>query len=128
MGWSFLRLIESVRLPVEVFECAEAFLQAFDPNRPGCLLLDVRMPGMGGLRFLDWLRSQGAYLKNRGEASRKHYGKDGYALTGQVDANDLVFPSGWVKVRRVPSEIRYFLRLQIVLSLFPLRCRRHSAF
>lgn len=55
-------LIESVRLPVEVFECAEAFLQAFDPSRPGCLLLDVRMPGMGGLRLLDWLRSQGAHL------------------------------------------------------------------
>jgi two-component system response regulator FixJ len=55
-------LIESVRLPVEVFECAEAFLQAFNPSRPGCLLLDVLMPGMGGLRLLDWLHSQGAHL------------------------------------------------------------------
>jgi two-component system, LuxR family, response regulator FixJ len=55
-------LIESVRLPVEVFACAEAFIQAFNPNRPGCLLLDVRMPGMGGLRLLDWLRAQGAHL------------------------------------------------------------------
>ena len=62
MRRSFKWLIESVRLPVEVFECAEAFLQAFNPNRPGCLLLDVRMPGMGGLRLLDWLRSQGAHL------------------------------------------------------------------
>jgi two-component system response regulator FixJ len=62
MRRSFKWLIESVRLPVEVFECAEAFLQAFNPSRPGCLLLDVRMPGMGGLRLLDWLRSQGAYL------------------------------------------------------------------
>jgi two-component system, LuxR family, response regulator FixJ len=62
MRRSFKWLIESVRLPVEVFACAEAFIQAFDPNRPGCLLLDVRMPGMGGLRLLDWLRSQGAHL------------------------------------------------------------------
>jgi two-component system response regulator FixJ len=62
MRCSFKWLIESVGLPVEVFECAEAFLQAFDPNRPGCLLLDIRMPGMGGLRLLEWLRSQRAYL------------------------------------------------------------------
>ena len=55
-------LIESVHLPVEVFECAEAFIQAFDPNRLGCLLLDIRMPGMGGLRLLDWLRAQGTHL------------------------------------------------------------------
>src|SRR5207237_7610874 len=55
-------LIESAHLLVETFACAEAFIQAFDPNRPGCLLLDVRMPGMGGLRLLDWLHSQGAYL------------------------------------------------------------------
>jgi two-component system response regulator FixJ len=59
MRRSFKWLIESVHLPVEVFACAEAFIQAFDPNRPGCLLLDVRMPGMGGLRLLDWLRAQG---------------------------------------------------------------------
>ncbi len=55
-------LIESVRLPVDMFESAEAFRQAFDPNRAGCLLLDIRMPGMGGLRLLDWLRSQEAHI------------------------------------------------------------------
>ena len=34
---------------VESFESAEAFLAAFDPRRPGCLIVDVRMPGMDGL-------------------------------------------------------------------------------
>lgn len=62
MRHSFKWLIESVGLPVEVFESAEAFLQVFDPNRPGCLLLDVCMPGMGGLRLLERLHSQGARL------------------------------------------------------------------
>jgi FixJ family two-component response regulator len=42
-------LMESVGLMVETFPSAQAFLDQFDPERPGCLLLDVRMPGMSGL-------------------------------------------------------------------------------
>lgn len=33
----------------ESYPAAEAFLDAYDPNRPGCLILDMKMPGMGGL-------------------------------------------------------------------------------
>jgi FixJ family two-component response regulator len=55
-------LIESVGLPVALFESSEKFLEAFNPNRAGCLLLDIRMPGMGGLRLLHLLRSQNACL------------------------------------------------------------------
>ena len=33
----------------ESFAGAEAFLATYDPRRPGCLLLDMQMPGMGGL-------------------------------------------------------------------------------
>jgi two-component system response regulator FixJ len=50
-------LIESVALPVETFGSAEEFVDAVGPGRPGCLVLDVRMPGMGGLRLLENLRS-----------------------------------------------------------------------
>ncbi len=42
-------LIESVQLRAESFASAQAFLDQFDAARPGCLLLDVRMPGMSGL-------------------------------------------------------------------------------
>lgn len=59
---SFRWLIESVALPVETFRSAEEFLAYYTPNRPGCLLLDVRMPGMGGLRLLERLRTSGANL------------------------------------------------------------------
>ncbi|MCG6859920.1 MAG: response regulator [Chromatiaceae bacterium] len=50
-------LIESVALPVETFASAEGFVDAVGPDRPGCLVLDVRMPGMGGLRLLESLRT-----------------------------------------------------------------------
>ena len=42
-------LMESVGLPVSTYESAQAFLDAFDPNLPGCIVLDVRMPGMSGM-------------------------------------------------------------------------------
>ncbi len=42
-------LMESVGLKVETFESAQAYLEQFDKNRRGCLILDVRMSGMSGL-------------------------------------------------------------------------------
>ena len=38
-------------LRVEAFASAEAFLDAYDANRPGCLVLDVHMPGMNGIEL-----------------------------------------------------------------------------
>ena len=43
------RLISSVGLAVEVFATAQAFLAARRPDAPGCLVLDVRLPGLSGL-------------------------------------------------------------------------------
>lgn len=45
---SFARLMN---LRVETFASAEEFLKAYDPHRPGCLVLDVKMPGMSGLEL-----------------------------------------------------------------------------
>jgi two-component system, LuxR family, response regulator FixJ len=42
-------LIESVGLRVVTFATAQEFLQSFEIGTPGCMLLDVRMPGMSGL-------------------------------------------------------------------------------
>lgn len=50
-------LIESVGLNVECFDSAEGFLDSYYPGRPGCLLLDVRMPGMSGLELQDYLKN-----------------------------------------------------------------------
>lgn len=48
-------LIMSAGMQVETFACAEEFLAAYDPDRPGCMILDVRMPGMSGLHLQDQL-------------------------------------------------------------------------
>ena len=37
-------LMESVGLQVECFDSSQAYLEQFDPEKPGCLVLDVRMP------------------------------------------------------------------------------------
>jgi len=42
-------LIESVGLDVESYATAHEFLDAYDPDQAGCLVVDVRMPGMSGL-------------------------------------------------------------------------------
>ncbi len=42
-------LIESTGLQVETFPDAQSFLGRIGPEQPGCLVLDVRMPGMSGL-------------------------------------------------------------------------------
>ena len=44
-------LIEAVALRVEAYTSAQDFLAAYEPDRPGCLVLDVRMPGMSGLEL-----------------------------------------------------------------------------
>ena len=44
-------LIQSVELRVEAFASARDFLEAYEPGQPGCLVLDVRMPGMSGLEL-----------------------------------------------------------------------------
>ena len=55
-------LLGSVDLAVETYATGEHFLRAYDPARPGCLVLDVRMPGMGGLRLQEELTAQGIRL------------------------------------------------------------------
>jgi RNA polymerase sigma factor (sigma-70 family) len=43
------RLLRSAGLRVETFAACEAFLARDDPQAPGCLLLDVALPGLDGL-------------------------------------------------------------------------------
>lgn len=56
---SLTLLIESTGQAVKSFESAESFLENYDPERPGCLLLDVRMPVMSGHDLQNELLSRG---------------------------------------------------------------------
>ncbi|MCG8584432.1 MAG: response regulator [Pirellulales bacterium] len=51
-------LLESSNYTVETFSSAADFLSQADPDRPGCLLLDIRMPGVNGLELQNELTQQ----------------------------------------------------------------------
>jgi FixJ family two-component response regulator len=51
-------LLKSVGLPVETYAAAQEFLDQFDPDRAGCLVLDIRMPGISGLELQQNLNDQ----------------------------------------------------------------------
>ena len=55
-------LLRTVGLHVETFESASSFLRNYRPGRSGCLVLDIRMPGMSGLDLQDELHKRRAHL------------------------------------------------------------------
>ena len=55
-------LIESTGIQVETFADAQTFLARIRPDVPGCLVLDVRMPGMSGLDLQSELARRGIGL------------------------------------------------------------------
>lgn len=55
-------LIHTVGLEVQSYAAPADFLAAFDPEAIGCLVLDVRMPGMSGLRLQELLKERGVDL------------------------------------------------------------------
>lgn len=51
------RLLKSAGLPVQSFDSAEAFLNSGRQHETGCLIADIRMPGMSGLELQSKLNS-----------------------------------------------------------------------
>ncbi len=52
----------AIGLRAQSWSSADAFLAAYAPTGPGCLILDVRMPGTSGLQLQSELNQQGATL------------------------------------------------------------------
>jgi FixJ family two-component response regulator len=55
-------LLKSVNLRSEAFATAEEFLKSKRPDGPGCLVLDVRLPGVNGLDFQRVLADAGILI------------------------------------------------------------------
>ena len=55
-------LLKSVGLAAATVPSAQEFLATYDPQQPGCLILDVRMPGMSGLELQQQLNLRGAII------------------------------------------------------------------
>ena len=58
----WLSLIASAGLSVEGFSSAQEFLDKYELNRPGCVVLDIGLSGMRGVELLEKLTAQGAPL------------------------------------------------------------------
>lgn len=52
-------LIRPTGAHVKAYRSAEEFLELYEPESPGCLLLDQRLPGISGIELLRQLRSEG---------------------------------------------------------------------
>ena len=55
-------LLDSVNIEHEIFASADEFLQDEANHRAGCLVLDIRMPGLGGLELQDELIARDSTL------------------------------------------------------------------
>jgi FixJ family two-component response regulator len=49
------RLLRSAGYEPIAFTSAKAFMQAYSPDAPGCLVLDISMPEITGLELQEWL-------------------------------------------------------------------------
>src|SRR6202047_4846308 len=55
-------LLKSVGLAAHAVGSASEFRATYRPSQPGCLVLDVRMPGMSGLELQEQLNLRGAVI------------------------------------------------------------------
>ncbi len=92
------RLLESVGLRAATFPSAYQFIEQYDRSAPGCLVLDLALPGMSGLELQRVLEQQGSllpivFLTGRGDiATSVQAMKHGAAdfLTKPIDDDELI--------------------------------------
>jgi FixJ family two-component response regulator len=55
-------LLKSVGIEASAMGSAREFMDTFDPLQPGCLVLDIRMPGVSGMELQQQLNLRGAIV------------------------------------------------------------------
>jgi FixJ family two-component response regulator len=58
----FKLMMNPSNIPVVTYSSAEEFLDTFEQKNLGCIVLDVRMPGIGGLELLETLRQRNIFI------------------------------------------------------------------
>lgn len=58
---SIVRLLESNNLNVRAFSSPDELIENYDPQLPGCLLIDLQLPGISGLQLWQTLREMGGH-------------------------------------------------------------------
>jgi FixJ family two-component response regulator len=92
------RLLRSAGLEVATFSSPHAFLELHDSSAPGCLVLDLAMPGLNGLELQGALKAKGSaipiiFLTGRGDIPMSVQAMKGGALdflTKPVNDEDLL--------------------------------------
>ncbi len=70
------RLLRAIGMQSITFESAESFLDSFAGDQKGCLLVDLRMPGMSGLDLIE-------------ELGRRQIFLPAIVMTGHADASSM---------------------------------------
>lgn len=95
---SLSRLLRASHFNVVTFGSPQEFLERYDPYTPGCLVLDVAMPGLNGLELQNALSVKGSpipiiFLTGHGDIPMSVQAMKGGALdflTKPVHDNDLL--------------------------------------
>src|SRR6266403_5362040 len=101
------RLLRSAGIGVAAFASPAEFLAQYDPATPGCLVLDIAMPGFNGLQLQTALGEKGSilpiiFLTGHGDVSKSVHAMKGGAfdfLTKPVNAKNL-FPAVRAAIER----------------------------
>jgi FixJ family two-component response regulator len=124
-------LFKQAKLHSEIFESAESFLAQFDPERPGCMVLDMSLAGMGGAGLHRALIQRKAIipviiLMNHSDARNAMEVMKGGAMDFFEKPFDGKALLGAVKfAARVDDVNRHFLRLRAdVMNRFAQLTRR----
>jgi FixJ family two-component response regulator len=123
MRTSLAWLIESAGRPVETYTTAEEFLAEYTSDQVGCLIVDLRLPGMSGIALLRELVSRGSSMPT---ILLTGYGETGTAVQAlKLGAFDFIEkPFDMSLLDRVDKAVEYHERMFRLNQQRAAECKR----